>query len=113
MFFPGNETLLRSAFRNLIKNAYLYSDDRHVSVAMEAYSKGLYIHFENKGRILNAEDKERLFFPFFRGENAQNKKGFGLGLSIVKRIAELHKGSINYQTIDPEINHFTLILLRP
>ena len=113
LFFPGNETLLRSAFRNLIKNAYLYSDDRHVSVAMEAYSKGLYIHFENKGRILNAEDKERLFFPFFRGENAQNKKGFGLGLSIVKRIAELHKGSINYQTIDPEINHFTLILLRP
>jgi signal transduction histidine kinase len=113
LFFPGNETLLRSALRNLIKNAYLYSDDRRVFITMEAYSKGIYIHFENKGRILNAEDKERLFFPFFRGENAQNKKGFGLGLSIVKRIAELHKGSINYQAIDPEINHFTLILLRP
>jgi signal transduction histidine kinase len=113
LFFPGNETLLRSALRNLIKNAYLYSDDRQVSITMEAYSKGLYIHFENKGRILSEEDKERLFFPFFRGENAQNKKGFGLGLSIVKRIAELHKGSINYHVIDSEINHFTLILLRP
>jgi signal transduction histidine kinase len=113
LFFPGNETLLRSALRNLIKNAYLYSDDRQVSITMEAYSKGVYIHFENKGRILSEEDKERLFFPFFRGENAQNKKGFGLGLSIVKRIAELHKGSINYHVIDSEINHFTLILLRP
>jgi len=113
LFFPGNETLLRSAFRNLIKNAYLYSNDRQVLITMEAYSKDISIHFENKGRTLNAEDKERLFFPFFRGENAQNKKGFGLGLSIVKRIAELHKGSINYQAVDPEINHFTLMLIRP
>jgi signal transduction histidine kinase len=113
LFFPGNETLLRSAFRNLIKNAYLYSDDRQVLITMEAYSKDICIHFENRGRTLNAEDKERLFFPFFRGENAQNKKGFGLGLSIVKRIAELHKGSINYQVVDHEINHFTLILVRP
>jgi len=113
LFLPGNETLLRSAFRNLIKNGYLYSNDQQVNITMEAYSKGIYIHFENKGRGLSAEDKERLFLPFFRGENAQNKKGFGLGLSIVKRIAELHKGSINYQVVNHEINRFTLILLRP
>jgi signal transduction histidine kinase len=113
LFFPSNETLLRSAFRNLIKNAYLYSDDHHVFITMEVYSKGIYIHFENKGHVLSAEDKERMFLPFFRGENAQNKKGFGLGLSIVKRIGELHKGSINYQVVNDNINRFTLILTRP
>jgi signal transduction histidine kinase len=112
LYFPGNETLLRSAFRNLIKNAYLYSPDKTVTVTMEAFADSVYIRFENKGSVLNPEDKERMFLPFFRGDNAQRIKGFGLGLSIVKRIAELHKGSILYEAIADDTNRFTLLLKR-
>lgn len=112
LHFPGNETLLRSAFRNLIKNAYLYSPDKTVKITMEALADSVYIHFENKGMVLSPEDKERMFLPFFRGDNAQRIKGFGLGLSIVKRIAELHKGSILYEAINDDTNRFTLLLKR-
>jgi len=112
LYFPGNETLLRSAVRNLIKNAYLYSVDKNVKVKMEALANAVFIHVENKGPVLNAEDRDRMFLPFFRGDNAQNVKGFGLGLSIVRRIAELHKGSIIYEVIDSDIDRFTLLLKR-
>jgi len=112
LYFPGNETLLRSAVRNLIKNAYLYSSDKNVKVIMEALSNAVYIHVENKGAVLSTEDHDRMFLPFFRGDNAQNVKGFGLGLSIVRRIAELHKGSIMYEIIDGNVNRFTLLAKR-
>lgn len=112
LYFPGNETLLRSAIRNLIKNAYLYSSDKNVNVTMEALSNAVYIHVENRGAVLSSEDRDRMFLPFFRGDNAQNVKGFGLGLSIVRRIAELHKGSIMYEIIDNNINRFTLLVKR-
>jgi signal transduction histidine kinase len=98
--------------RNLIKNAYLYSSDKNVKVKMEALQDAIYIHVENKGVVLSAEDRDRMFLPFFRGDNAQNVKGFGLGLSIVRRIAELHKGAIMYEIIDSNINRFTLLAKR-
>jgi signal transduction histidine kinase len=79
---------------------------------MEALSNAVYIHVENKGAVLSTEDHDRMFLPFFRGDNAQNVKGFGLGLSIVRRIAELHKGSIMYEIIDGNVNRFTLLAKR-
>lgn len=104
----GNEELIKSAILNLLKNAVQYSYDLKVMVSIEPSVKGIKLQFENKGLQLNPEEQARLFIPFFRGENAGNKKGHGLGLSIVQRIANVHKGSINYETIEPEINRFTI-----
>lgn len=108
LYLKGNEALLRSAFRNLVKNAYTYSDNKKVDITMLAPGNFIHIYFENSGPLLNAEDSDRLFLPFFRGENAMKKKGFGLGLSIVKRIIELHKGSIRYEIKDEKVNRFTI-----
>lgn len=104
----GNEVLLRSAFLNLLKNGIKYSVDNKVAVTMQAYADKVIINFENEGPIMQPDEVERMFFPFFRGENAQQKKGFGLGLSIVKRIVELHRCLIAYKVIDENINSFTL-----
>ncbi len=102
----GNDTLMRSAFRNLIKNALQYSDDRHVGITIGADEKEISIFFDNRGKTLDWEERTRLFIPFFRGVNARRKKGFGLGLSIVKRIVTLHEGKIAYDIIDGNINRF-------
>lgn len=104
----GNYTLLRSAFRNLIKNAFQYSEDKIVSIAIKADEKNIEIYFDNKGKTLNLKDKDRLFIPFFRGENAIRKRGFGLGLSIVKRIVQLHQGTISYDIVNEKTNRFTV-----
>ena len=103
----GNDALLRSAFRNLIKNAFQYSEDKVVAIIIDPQVNCTFIHFENNGSTLTNEDEKRLFIPFFRGENAQQKKGFGLGLSIVKRIIVLHKGIISYSSLNG-VNRFTI-----
>ena len=109
----GNEILLRSAFRNIIKNAYKYSDNQTVIITMEAYANAVHIHFDNSGPVITAEDIDRLFLPFFRGTNAMQKKGFGLGLAIVKRIIELHKGTVKYRVIAGNVNRFTILFFMP
>lgn len=112
LYIKGNEVLLRSAFVNLLKNGIKYSDNNTVRVTMQPESGKVTIIFKNKGPIMQPEEVERMFFPFFRGENAQQKKGFGLGLSIVKRIVELHRCEISYKVEDENINCFTLEFFR-
>jgi signal transduction histidine kinase len=104
----GNEALLRSAIRNLIKNAYSYSSDKQLSILLDATHENMTVHFDNAGKQLSQEEQDRLFVPFFRGANAQSKKGFGLGLSIVQRIVNIHKGTITYTALPDGINRFTL-----
>ena len=113
LLFRGNELLIKSAFQNLIRNACNYSDDNLVNVTIHTKKESISICFDNKGRQLSHEEQQRLFIPFFRGDNSTNKKGFGLGLSIVQRILSLHKASVKYEAIVPNINRFTVSFPRP
>ncbi len=103
----GNDSLIRSAFRNLIKNAWLYSDNKSVAVTIDVTATDIYLHFDNNGKLLSLEEQERLFVPFFRASNSTSKKGFGLGLNIIQRIITMHKGSVGY-IIYNNLNRFTL-----
>ena len=58
---------------------------------------GLFLFVKNEGKAISKEDGEKLFKPFYQGDEARSKKdykGVGLGLSIAKMIIEKHKGSI-------------------
>lgn len=103
----GNDSLIRSAFRNLIKNAWLYSDNKSVAVTIDATNTEIFLFFDNTGKVLEPSEQERLFIPFFRASNSVQKKGFGLGLNIIQRIVSLHKGSIEYSVYNG-LNRFTL-----
>ena len=106
----GNESLLRSAIQNLLKNAIQYSVDYKAKVLIDARENGITLKFDNAGKQLSDEEQVSLYIQFFRGENSTYKKGYGLGLSIVQRIITLHKGTITYKPIDGDINRFTLFL---
>lgn len=105
----GNEVLLMAALQNLIKNACHYSEDNEVTINIDAQTSGMCINFENTGKQLSDDEMQRLFIPFFRGENSVHKKGFGLGLSIVQRIVSLHKGNVRYTAVNERVNRFSLI----
>ena len=70
----GNETLLRSAFMNIIKNAYKYSDNKSLNIIMELLPDAILIHFENTGRTIDARDADRIFLPFSEASNRKTKR---------------------------------------
>ncbi len=108
----GNDVLLKSAVLNLLKNAYLYSSDKSVSVLMSAQNEQIKVEVENRGQTLSAEEAQMVMEPFFRGKNAinTNTKGFGLGLSIVVRILIAHHARIDYSSASSNSNSFTVII---
>lgn len=110
LMVKGNEALLRAAFINLMKNAYLYSEDKSVSIRLITDNKTVRIKFQNKGDQLSIEEAEKMMIPFFRGSNVGKKKGFGLGLAIINRIIIIHKGSLIYKAIAENLNSFVVIL---
>lgn len=110
LMVKGNDTLLRSAFMNLIKNAFKYSVDQKVNILLETSADEVKISIENRGPQLTLAEVEKMMIPFFRGENAANKKGFGLGLSIIDRIVALHKGRVAYRPAGKDMNVFSVTL---
>ena len=92
-FILGNKKLLRIVFNNLVQNALKYSPENS---EIKVYRERDKIKFENEMYMNEIDNANDLFQPFFRGKNATEIKveGSGLGLSLVKRILELH--SFNY-----------------
>lgn len=105
----GSTTLLEIVFINLIKNAYIYSDNKEVHIKIIQTSTDIKCFFINSGKTISEIEQKRLFEPFMRGQNSTGIAGFGLGLRIVERIVQLHKGSINYRAFDDHLNEFLLV----
>lgn len=91
----GDETLLKTAFLNLMDNACKFSDDQAVKITFIAKRNSIEISFEDKGIGIPEEDLKKIFMPFFRGGNARaHTQGHGIGLSLSHRIIQLHGGTI-------------------
>lgn len=91
----GDEHLIRTAFSNIIENGCKYSEDKTVWVYIKATSGGISIDFTDKGIGILPEDISNIYEPFYRGANTKTVEGHGIGLSMVKGIIRLHKGSID------------------
>lgn len=90
----GNYELLLSAFYNLAENGCKYSSNNKVQISLSFVDNRILVLFTNLCDSLKEEDLIKLFQPFQRGVNTQNIEGYGLGLSLTRRIILLHKGEI-------------------
>ncbi len=99
----GDEALLKIAFGNLLKNAYLYSENKEVDIKIIQQQEYIRVTLANKGKTPDVIDTEDLFASFARGSNALTQQGFGLGLSIVKRIVQHHRAEIKF--LRPDVNY--------
>jgi signal transduction histidine kinase len=90
---------IRTVLNNLLENAVKYSlpDSRPVEVRASRESGTVEVRVIDDGRGIPEADLGHLFEPFFRVDRSRSKKtgGYGLGLSICKRIMEAHGGSIS------------------
>jgi len=106
----GDERLLRRALRNLLENARRYGGDE---VTLEARRLGATIELRvcDRGPGVPVELRERIFEPFFRlPGHAEREGGVGLGLSLVKQIAERHGGRVRCEARDGGGSCFVLSL---
>ncbi|MCC6724282.1 MAG: HAMP domain-containing protein [Saprospiraceae bacterium] len=95
----GNERLLSIAFINLMDNACKYSPDKTVHISLSVNNGSLEISFKDNGPGIPADKIERIFDPFYRVEHVKGKvKGHGIGLSLCKKIVELHDSRIIVQS---------------
>jgi two-component system, OmpR family, sensor histidine kinase TctE len=99
----ANENLLAELVRNLVENAVAYTPRGGVVTARvlpATATRGPCLQVEDTGPGISVEDREHVFEPFFRvlGNEAE---GSGLGLSIVREIANLHQATVYIETAHP------------
>jgi two-component system sensor histidine kinase ArlS len=90
----GNYELLLSAFQNIAENGCKYSPDHMVNISLSFIDGRIVVLFTNKAEMTGSIEMETIFQPFQRGENATGAPGYGLGLSLTRRIILVHKGEI-------------------
>lgn len=87
----ANADLMRLVFLNLMENACKFSNEKRVVVKLIESSREVYaVQFIDTGIGIPEEEKKHLFEPFFRGSKSRKFKGYGIGLSIVKKVLDIH-----------------------
>ncbi len=109
----ADATLLSNAVSNLIDNAIKYSGNTvKIIIRCERKNGDVFIHIKDNGYGMSEKDQAKTFTMFERGKAVARKeaKGFGLGLSYVKSVAEAHGGAINLFSKEGEGSEFVLFL---
>jgi two-component system, OmpR family, sensor kinase len=91
----GDETLLRQAFGNIVANAVRYSPSGPVvDVSVKVEDAAVSVLIEDQGIGIPVAERQRVFEPYYRCSNATGIGGHGLGLYIVKKLIDLHQGTV-------------------
>lgn len=104
---------LSNAIRNIIENALKYSDKAPViDISLVKNEENVKIQIQDNGIGISNANQKLLFEKFYRIKDERNfsSKGFGLGLSYVKKIMDLHKGNINVISDLKKGSRFDLII---
>ncbi len=99
----GNETLLRSAIENVLRNAVKYTPEKtSVEVSLKRQNGTAVVAVRDFGAGVPETELEKLFRPFYRVHAARDRKtgGIGLGLAIAERAVHAHGGTIKAENTD-------------
>ncbi|EPK0114748.1 envelope stress sensor histidine kinase CpxA [Klebsiella pneumoniae] len=89
----GNPNALESVLENIVRNALRYSHTK-ISVSFSVDKDGITVNVDDDGPGVSPEDREQIFRPFYRTDEARDREsgGTGLGLAIVETAIQQHRG---------------------
>lgn len=100
LFVRGDPALVRQVMISLLTNAYKNTPDQGTVTLRARRGTGgdALIEVSDTGSGIPAEEQGRIFERFFRGSNSLDQEGFGLGLSIARRMVEVMGGEIGVRS---------------
>lgn len=110
-YVNGNKEMLNQVWVNLLDNAIKFNNKNGiVSVNMKKEEGNIFINITDTGLGITRESISKIFDKFYQGDRSHSTNGNGLGLTIVKKIIELHGGTIECDSIVSKGTKFTIIL---
>ncbi|APD50948.1 two-component sensor histidine kinase [Francisella hispaniensis FSC454] len=98
-----DKNLIFQSIINILDNCYKYSkDNTEISINTKIQNSKYIIEIADQGIGINNENTNKIFERFFREEKSRSQTGNGLGLSLVKKIIQLHDGDVIAQNNKPQ-----------
>ncbi|MCI8638159.1 MAG: HAMP domain-containing histidine kinase [Coprococcus sp.] len=95
----GNEQLLKQVWTNLIDNAIKFSPAKsEIALSMTRQGDSITVTITDHGCGIDEKTQRNIFDKFYQGDSSHASEGNGLGLTLVKRIVELHHGTITVKS---------------
>jgi len=95
----GDKELLYIALYNIVENALKYTDKGFVNITATGGENKIIISIEDTGRGIPQDDIDKIFDKFYRTDKSRKEnEGYGIGLTISKRIIEIHNGKITVES---------------
>lgn len=99
----ANEELLKQVWINLLDNAIKFSPQGGtVAVRITEQAGHLSVSVHNAGSTITPEEQEKVFHKFYQADASHSSEGNGIGLAIVKRVVELHQGTVSVHSENGE-----------
>lgn len=100
-YICANEELLKQVWINLLDNAVKFTPGGHViEVRIAENDTTLAVTVRNTGSEIPPDSMDKIFNKFYQADESHSTPGNGVGLAIVKRVTELHGGSVNVESGD-------------
>ena len=96
--------MMKQVWLNLLDNAIKFSpNDSEIEIDIQKENRTLKIEIINEHSGIKEEDLEKIFSKFYQVDSDKKAEGNGIGLSIVKKIIELHDGEVTAVSKDNKV----------
>lgn len=107
----GNRDLLAHVWQNLLGNAVKFTPEGgQIRIRLRREDGGVLVSVADSGPGMSEDVRQRVFEKFYQGDPSRASQGAGLGLSLAKRIVDLHRGEISVSSRQGSGTVFTVRL---
>ena len=109
----GDPFRIRQIAENLISNALKFTSQGSITIHVDYEQNRFTVRVEDTGCGMSIQEQQRVFQAYTRLQSAQGQEGFGLGLSITKKLVELLNGEITIESAPGKGSMFQVVLFLP